>query len=174
MSHEGDPGVDLVVPGRSDEKEFLGLVARSVELHGKWVHPPDDSEAYALYLRRISSQNHRGFLARERPSGALVGVVNINDIRFGSMMSASLGYYAFENIRAKGLMTEAVRLAVGRAFGELGLHRVEANIQPDNSRSRTLAQRLGFRLEGFSPRYLYVAGDWRDHERWAVLREDWK
>jgi [ribosomal protein S5]-alanine N-acetyltransferase len=173
MSPSDDLDVDLVVPGRRDEEEFLGLIKSSVALHHKWVHPPDDSEGYGLYLKRISSQNHRGFVARERTTGTMVGVVNINDIRFGSMLSASLGYYAFDNTRAKGLMTQAVGLAVGRAFGEVGLHRVEANIQPDNLRSKALVQRLGFRLEGFSPRYLYVAGDWRDHERWAVLREEW-
>jgi len=50
---------------------------------------------------------------------------------------------------------------------------VEANIQPGNAPSRALVQRLGFRLEGLSPRYLYVSGDWRDHERWAVLSDDW-
>lgn len=69
-------------------------------------------------------------------------------------------------------MTRAVELAVGHAFHELGLHRVESNIQPGNHRSRTLVQRLGFRLEGFSPRYLYIAGGWRDHERWAKLADD--
>ena len=60
-----------------------------------------------------------------------------------------------------------VQLALAHAFGPLGLHRVEANIQPANAASRALVQRLGFRLEGFSPRYLLIDGAWRDHERWA-------
>ena len=70
-------------------------------------------------------------------------------------------------------MTAGVDQAVSHAFGELRLHRVEANIQPANAPSRALVQRLGFRLEGLSPRYLYVSGDWRDHERWAVLSDEW-
>jgi ribosomal-protein-alanine N-acetyltransferase len=69
-------------------------------------------------------------------------------------------------------MSEGLRLALRRAFGQLGLHRVEANIQPGNTALRALVRRLGFRREGFSRRYLKIAGRWRDHERWALLRED--
>ncbi len=61
-----------------------------------------------------------------------------------------------------------------RAFGELGLHRLEANIQPDNAASIALVRKPGFRLEGYSPRYLKIAGRWRDHERWAILAEEWR
>ena len=69
-------------------------------------------------------------------------------------------------------MTEAVRLAAAHAFGVLGLHRLEANIQPGNLRSIALAKRLGFRLEEFSPCCLRIGGEWRDHERWALLADD--
>jgi ribosomal-protein-alanine N-acetyltransferase len=61
---------------------------------------------------------------------------------------------------------------LGSVFGDLGLHRVEANIQPGNIRSTGLVQRLGFEKEGFSRRYLKIGGEWRDHERWALLAED--
>jgi [ribosomal protein S5]-alanine N-acetyltransferase len=68
-------------------------------------------------------------------------------------------------------MTEALRAAVSHAFGDLGLHRLEANIQPGNVASIALVRRLGFQKEGFSPRYLRINGQWRDHERWALLAD---
>ena len=71
-------------------------------------------------------------------------------------------------------MTEGLAQALRWIFGELRLHRVEANIQPGNAASRALARRLGFRREGLSPRYLKVGGRWRDHERWALTVDDWR
>ena len=70
-------------------------------------------------------------------------------------------------------MTEALRLAMRHAFRVLKLHRVEANIQPTNRPSIAVVKRLGFRREGYSRRYLKISGRWRDHERWAILKEDW-
>jgi ribosomal-protein-alanine N-acetyltransferase len=71
-------------------------------------------------------------------------------------------------------MTEGLTLALRWVFGSLHLHRLEANIQPGNEASRALVQRLGYRCEGLSPRYLKIAGRWRDHERWALTVEDWR
>ena len=70
-------------------------------------------------------------------------------------------------------MSEALQLVLREAFETLGLHRVEANIQPGNRGSIALARRAGFKLEGFSPGYLKIAGEWRDHERWALRAETW-
>jgi [ribosomal protein S5]-alanine N-acetyltransferase len=115
---------------------------------------------------------HR-LLVRRRADDAIVGVVNVNEIVRGSFQSAYLGYYAFRPHAGQGYMTEGLALVLRHAFGELGLHRLEANIQPGNRHSRELVRRLGFRKEGFSPRYLKIGGRWRDHERWAIVREAW-
>jgi ribosomal-protein-alanine N-acetyltransferase len=71
-------------------------------------------------------------------------------------------------------MREAIQLVLREAFVELRLHRLEANIQPGNQASLALAKGAGFKREGFSPRYLKISGRWRDHERWALLADDWR
>jgi len=70
-------------------------------------------------------------------------------------------------------MRDGLGLVFDSVFGELGLHRQEANIQPGNAASIALVKRLGFRLEGFSPKFLKIGGRWRDHERWAILADEW-
>jgi ribosomal-protein-alanine N-acetyltransferase len=70
-------------------------------------------------------------------------------------------------------MSEGLALVLDYAFGALDLHRIESNIQPNNAASLALVKRLGFRKEGFSPAFLRIDGEWRDHERWAMLNEEW-
>jgi [ribosomal protein S5]-alanine N-acetyltransferase len=74
----------------------------------------------------------------------------------------------------QGYMREGLELELRRAFLSPRLHRIEANIQPENHASIALARGAGFQREGFSPRYLKISGRWRDHERWAILAEDWR
>jgi len=107
------------------------------------------------------------------PREDIAGVVNVSEIVRGSFQSAYLGYYALEPFAGSGLLRSGLGLVIAHCFGELGLHRLEANIRPENSRSIALVESLGFRKEGFSPRYLKVCGRWRDHERWALLSENW-
>ena len=164
----------LARPRPDDEAEFLAAVEASRALHSPWVEPPDTPELYGAYLRRLRRSDQAGFLIRERETEALAGVANLGNVVLGALRSAYLGYYAFEPRAGQGYLTEGLSLVVDCAFASLGLHRVEANVQPGNSRSLALVKRLGFRYEGFSPRYLMVAGAWRDHERWAVTVEEWQ
>ena len=85
-----------------------------------------------------------------------------------------MGYHVGAQYADKGYMTEALRLMLRYAFKYLKLHRLEANIQPANVASLALVRRAGFVREGFSRRYLKICGRWRDHERWAIIAEDWK
>jgi len=152
---------------------FLAAARRSVRMHRPWVHPPTDAERFAAYVARQNGTTHFGYLAFAEP-GELVGVVNVSEIVRGVFLSGYLGFYAFAPHEGRGFMSAALQTAISRAFGEHGLHRLEANIQPANARSIALVQRLGFRKEGFSERYLKIGGRWRDHERWAILRENWR
>ena len=79
-----------------------------------------------------------------------------------------------EEFSRQGYTTEALQLMLRHAFVKLKLHRVEANIQPENAASIALVKRAGFVKEGYSRRYLKICGRWRDHERWAILIEDWR
>lgn len=151
-----------------DEDEFIAAVLASSELHRPWVDLADTPERFGALLERLRREDQEAFLVRHASCGALAGYVSLGNIVRGAFHSGYLGYAAFVGHQGRGLMTQGLRAVVGIAFGELGLHRVEANVQPQNTRSLALVQRLGFEHEGFSPRYLMVYGEWRDHERWAL------
>jgi len=164
--------VGICRPAADDCDDFIRMVCSSRELHYPWVEPPSTPEQYAAYLQTRSGLADDGFLVCEIASGAIAGVINLNCIVRGHFQSAYLGYYASAALARRGLMTEGMRLVTQYAFKELGLHRVEANIQPANIASIALVKKCGFQLEGFSPRYLMVAGEWRDHQRWALLLDE--
>ena len=160
-------------PRASDRDVFLAAVRASRQLHHPWVQPPSSPSAFRKYLSRLRTSRHVAFFIWEKPTGQLVGVVNVSEIVRAKFQSAYLGYYAFAPLAGRGLMRQGLTLAIDEAFGRMKLHRLEANIQPENKASRRLAKRLGFKREGYSPRYLKIAGRWRDHERWALLSEEW-
>jgi ribosomal-protein-alanine N-acetyltransferase len=125
------------------------------------------------YLARHRKAANIGYLLRLKETGELAGVINLSEIVHGVFQSAYLGFYAHAAHAGRGLMREGLERAITLAFGEHGLHRLEANIQPANAPSRNLVKVLGFRLEGLSPKYLKIGGRWRDHERWGLTKEEW-
>lgn len=160
--------------GAGDEEAFLEMVAVSRRLHHPWVSPPADTDGFAGLLERTASDDFVSLLGWDRGDGALVGVVNLSQISRGLFQSCYCGYYANAPRARRGLMTETLSLGLRYAFTIERLHRVEANVQPGNATSLAIVQRLGFRHEGFSPRYLKIGGRWRDHERFAMTVEDWR
>jgi ribosomal-protein-alanine N-acetyltransferase len=155
------------------EAAFLAAVRRSAKLHRPWLTPPATPEAFRAYLAKQDGVRGLGFFAFS-DTDELVGVVNVSEIVRGAFHSAYLGYYAFAPHDGRGHMSAALRAVATLMFRKQRLHRLEANIQPANKASLALVKRFGFRKEGFSRRYLKIAGRWRDHERWAVTAEDWK
>lgn len=166
--------VYLRTPNERDCDAFIRAVTRSYRLHHPWVSPPETRRNFENYLARTREERHRGALMIERRSGDIAGVINLNEIVRGAFGNAYLGYYCMHGFEGRGLMREGLGLMIDYAFGPLALHRLEANIQPRNRASIALVQGLGFSLEGLSPRYLKIDGDWRDHERYALLREEWR
>jgi [ribosomal protein S5]-alanine N-acetyltransferase len=168
MAMSSDKRVYLRQVSRRDRSEFLGLMQQSRHLHEPWIHPPLSSLSFHNYLSRTHRDDHEGLLVCCRDSDAIIGVINLNNIVRGSFLSASLGYYVGAPFAGQGFMREGLELVKDYAFGKLGLHRLEANIQSDNVSSITLVQRCGFSYEGLSPAFLFIAGQWRDHERWTA------
>ncbi len=142
----------------------------SAGLHAPWVTTCLDEAAFAVWFDAVTVNGDVALLAWE--AGAPVGLIRFSQIFLGNFRSAYLAYYGMAGMVGRGLMTQALRQAVRIGFEEIGLHRVEANVQPGNARSIALLRRVGFRKEGFSPRYLRIDGAWRDHERWALLADE--
>lgn len=158
----------------ADGPEFTARVCESRRLHHPWLSPPATIAAYEPYAAPlIEGAGRAGFLVCERETGAIAGFVNVNNIVRGAFQCGVLGYGAFAHAAGRGLLGEALGLVLGHAFAAdgLGLHRLEANIQPGNTASIALVRGRGFRLEGLSADFLHVDGAWRDHERWAITAE---
>ncbi|MFC1745295.1 GNAT family N-acetyltransferase [Candidatus Riflebacteria bacterium] len=163
--------ITLRKPESSDSEEFLLRVKNSRALHRPWVYPPDTQQKYSEYLKRIQKETHAGFLICRAEDDAITGVVNINEIVFRNFKSGYLGFYAFVPYAKLGFMSVGLKKVSDHAFRKIGLHRLEANIQPANKRSIKLVERLGFYKEGLSKDYLKIGGRWRDHERWALVKK---
>jgi ribosomal-protein-alanine N-acetyltransferase len=166
--------VFLRSPAPSDRGEFVALMRASRSFHKPWASAPTDDERFAAYLADAQRPDFEAMLLCRSEDLAILGFFNLSQIVRRSFQSAYLGYAVGKPYAGRGYMREGLELVLHRAFTELGLHRIEANIQPGNHASIALAQGAGFKREGFSPRYLKIAGRWRDHERWAILADEWR
>ena len=140
--------------------------------------PPPDHFTLEAQRRGIDSGNRAWDEDREYalalvlPDGSLVGRVRLSTVVRGAWQNANLGYYVDRDHGGRGIATESAGLAVGFAFGRLGLHRVQAGVMPRNTASIRVLEKNGFRLEGLAPRYLRINGVWEDHVIYALTAED--
>lgn len=102
----------------------------------------------------------------------LIGRVNLSNVVRGAWQNCTLGYFIAEAQQGKGYMTDAVRLAVRFAFEQADLHRVQAAVMPRNRRSQRVLEKVGFRYEGLSKRYLFINQVWEDHYIYALTKEE--
>lgn len=172
----------LRFPGESDRDEFVELRALSREHLEPWEPiPPSGLDPFgpAYFDREIelyNSDREQRWLIIEKGTGRIAGRITLGNIERGPFNNGRFGYWLGAGFEGRGLMSEALKLAVGHAFtpideGGLGLHRVCANIMPSNGRSRALLERVGFVKEGYSEKYLQIRGVYADHERWAMTTE---
>ncbi|WP_425508093.1 GNAT family N-acetyltransferase [Streptomyces bathyalis] len=169
-----------------DYAELTARTRESAEMYRPWIPQREATpETFAEYIARCGGPTHEGFViclcdtggGTAEDTGAagcsghahrIVGAVNINNIVRGTLQCGALGYVSYASTTGRGYMTEGLGLVIRHAFDEMGLHRLEANIQPGNVRSSRLVERLGFRREGHSPAFQLIDGEWRDHDRWAI------
>jgi ribosomal-protein-alanine N-acetyltransferase len=169
-----DGRVFIRAPARGDSEEFTALMQASRDFHSPWATAPTDEDRFAAYLADARRPDFEAILLCRSDDGAIIGFFNLSQIVRRRLQSAYLGYAVGAPFAGHGYMREGIDLVLRHSFTKLQLHRLEANIQPGNATSLALARGAGFRREGFSPRYLKIGGRWRDHERWAILVEDWR
>jgi [ribosomal protein S5]-alanine N-acetyltransferase len=105
-------------------------------------------------------------------NGKLVGQVNVSNIVHGVLRSCTVGYWVDQAVAGRGIVPTALALTIDHCFGEVGLHRVEVDIRPENTASLRVVEKLGLRREGYYERFLDIDGDWRDHLAFAVTAEE--
>lgn len=165
------PKIQLQPLVLTDQREFLAGVRASQALHASWVSPPSTPTKFRAYIERMALPQNHALAICAKDTGQIAGIVEVTNVIVGAFRSGYVGYYAFAGFERQGLMRAGLRAAVKHAFSRLKLHRLEANIQPGNTASIALVRSSGFKLEGYSPRYLKIRGRWRDHERWAILAD---
>jgi ribosomal-protein-alanine N-acetyltransferase len=165
-----------------DASAWMDSRRRNVEWLRQWeATPPNGPSMFGVsaavftsMTRRLRSDARNG---KALPfvisvAGEFAGQLNVAGVVRGSMDSAHIGYWVDERFAGRGVMPTAVALVVDHCLGPVGLHRVEVNIRPENIASRRVVEKLGFREEGVRQRYLHIAGEWRDHLTFALVRED--
>ncbi len=173
--------VELQPLGRGDAREWARLRTENEAWLAPWepsvALPWPDRHTPAAYramrravLRRAAMGMSLPFVVRVE--GRLAGQVTIDNVVRGALRSGNLGYWIDRAVAGRGMASLAVALVCDHAFGPARLHRLQADIRPENARSRGLVHRLGFRHEGLLRRYLDIDGDWRDHDTFALLAED--
>ncbi|RKR20501.1 GNAT family N-acetyltransferase [Arthrobacter oryzae] len=167
-----------------DRKEWTELRSRNCEWLAPWEasnpSPGGGLPDYRQMVRSLKSQAAQGsalpFVIAEWTPGhekpVMVGQLTVSSIVWGSAMMATLGYWVDKDRAGRGIAPTAVAMATDYCFGTLGLHRMEINIRPENGPSLRVVEKLGFRDEGFRPRYLHINGEWADHRTFALTAEE--
>lgn len=136
--------------------------------------PMDALPTYRQMIRTLSAQARAGTALpfAIEVDDRFAGQLTVSGISWGSLKSASIGYWIDERYAGRGLTPTAVAMTTDYLFFSLGLHRVEINIRPENAASLRVVEKLGFRDEGVRVQYLHIAGDWRDHRTFALVSDD--
>jgi len=173
-------GIRLRAPVLEDYEHWAKLRGASRSHTEPWEPAWTSDEltkgAFRRRIARYQADRQSGagfpfFVFRSRDD-VLLGACNLNNVRRGVLQSADIGYWIGSPYTRQGHTRAAVRRVLAFAFDTLGLHRVEAACRPENDASRSLLEGVGFQFEGRARSLLNIAGEWRDHDRFALLRTD--
>jgi [ribosomal protein S5]-alanine N-acetyltransferase len=166
--------VYLRYPKDTDFDEISTLYRSSEGRFHNFFQSGYDRATFEALLTDMKSDALEPFYICGKDSGIILGTITLSQIFRKRFQNAYLGYMLASKYTGNGFMTESVQLVLRFAFNTLKLHRVEANVQPENRPSIAVLERTGFSKEGYSRKYLKIGGRWRDHERWAIIKDDWK
>ncbi|WP_120522959.1 GNAT family N-acetyltransferase [Arthrobacter celericrescens] len=167
-----------------DKQEWTEVRSRNSEWLAPWeASNPAPGGALPNYRQMVASLNAQAhqatalpFVIAERIPGfrepRIVGQLTVSSITWGSAMMATLGYWVDQDRAGRGIAPTAVAMATDHCFRQLGLHRMEINIRPENRPSLRVVEKLGFRDEGYRQRYLHINGSWADHRSFALTSEE--
>ena len=163
---------------RRDQREWRAVRMASRRWLGEWEATSPDGRpsglGFGAMVRHYNREARAGRMVpfAIRSEERLVGQMHLFGLSWGSLLSCAAGYWVAESAAGRGIAPTALAASVDYAMGDLGLHRVEVNIRPDNTASLAVVRKLGFRDEGLRERYLHINGAWRDHRTFALTRED--
>ena len=164
---------------RRDATDWSRLRAENAAWLERWEATSPGANRYIAstfgeYVRSLSAQARAGTSLPfgVELDGALVGQLTVASITWGSMCSASIGYWVSQSVAGRGVIPTGVAMAIDYAFFMLGLHRIEINIRPENKPSLRVVEKLGLRDEGVRERFLHIQGQWRDHRTFAITNDE--
>ena len=162
----------------TDARTWELLRAENKEWTEEWdaTSPVTDGGQPPTFLRTILKMRHEARQGRSMPfvveyNGEFVGQLNVSGIVFGALRGCHIGYWVDHRVAGRGIMTTAVALVTDHLIHNVGLHRVEISIRPENIPSNRIVEKLGFPLEGVRPRFLHINHDWRDHNVYVMTSE---
>lgn len=168
---DGGAWCDVRLRNRTWLERWEGACEAQPPLTWAERHTPGVYSGLLRVLRR-EARTGRAFPFAVTYQGRLAGQVTVSSIVRGAFDSGSVSYWVDSAVAGRGVAPTAVALAVDHCFDIGRLHRVEANVRPENAPSLRVVEKLGFRAEGRHERYLFIDGDWRDHLTFALVRED--
>jgi ribosomal-protein-alanine N-acetyltransferase len=161
----------------SDVSAWEEVQVRNREWLAPWEATSPDEAVAPSFAAVVRSFRREARAGRMLPlvvevDGRFRGQVTVTQIAWGSARTGSIGYWIDHEVAGRGIIPLAVAMVADHCFTQVGLHRLEVNIRPENAASLAVVRKLGLREEGLRRRFIHIDGAWRDHLSFAVTSEE--